>query len=121
MAHASHSTDLAGQQTNSEHAEAGAALRDLRLPLLEDCEGADLQARLRQGLQFRKSEKVKEPSFFVVLDDDMLSICCLFVSEGQQAAHPSELQRHHLRQPGQVAWLTSDLRNHIILMFWNRS
>ena len=73
---ASHSTDLSGQQTNSEHAEAGAALRDLWLPLLEDREGADLQARLRQGLQLRKSEKVREPGFFGVLNDDMLSICC---------------------------------------------
>ena len=31
---------------------------------------------------------------------------CPFVSEGQQAAHPSELQRHHLWEPGQVAWPT---------------
>ena len=55
MQEASPSTDLAGQQTNSEHAEAGAALRDLRLSFPEDREGADLQARLRQGHQLGKS------------------------------------------------------------------
>lgn len=96
---ASHSTDLAGQQTNSEHAEAGAALRDLWLPLLEDREGADLQARLRQGHQLRKSENVRECQR--KLDSQSLLVQCMmtrcpFASEGQQAAHPSELQRHHL-------------------------
>ena len=72
---ASHSTDLSGQQTNSEHAEAGAALRDLWLPLLEDREGADLQARLRQGLQLRKSEKVRQPESSGAVHDDTQSIC----------------------------------------------
>ena len=40
----------------------------------------------------------------------LLSIC-----EGQQAAHPSELQRHHLWQPGQVAWLAFGRALHIVL------
>ena len=44
-----------GEQANPEHAEAGAALRDLRLPFPEDREGADLQARLWQGLQPKKT------------------------------------------------------------------
>ena len=64
-----------GEQANSEHAEAGAALRDLRLPFPEDREGADLQARLRQGLQLRKSEKVRQPESSGAVHDDTQSIC----------------------------------------------
>ena len=49
------SLNSSGEQANPEHAEAGAALRDLRLSFPEDSEGADLQARLRQGHQLGKS------------------------------------------------------------------
>ena len=88
-----------GEQANPEHAEAGAALRDLRLPFPEDREGADLQARLRQGHQLRKSENVRECQR--KLESQSFLMQCMmirspFLSEGQQAAHPFELQRHHL-------------------------
>ena len=80
-----------GEQAHPEHAEAGAALRDLRLPFPEDREGADLQAWFWQGL--RLSQRMSEPEFS---DAVQCSAHCPFASEGQQAAHPSELQRHHL-------------------------
>ena len=71
-----------GEQTHPEHAEAGAALCDLWIPLLEDCEGADLQAWLRKGLGLRITARFRCEA-------------CL-ASQGQQAAHPPDLQRHHL-------------------------
>ena len=45
-----------GEQTHLEHAEVGAAIRHLWLSLLEDCEGVDLQARLRQGQETQASD-----------------------------------------------------------------
>ncbi len=40
----------ADEQGHHQHAEEGGALHHMGLPQPEDCEGADLQARIRKGV-----------------------------------------------------------------------